>query len=186
MPSEIEHPALMKVHLMVLQHGLWGTPYNLEELELEIEKRSCEAIVARGEKMNSKVSKDGLPTEVRIFNSHSSFFVRESSSATMDGIDTCGERLFDCVKGHIEMLRELEGEEVTHISMVGYSLGGLITRYAVGKMETEGWFDEGKFTPINFMTIATPHLGVWKNPSKSLPPVGTSLFLVWPPSQVSS
>lgn len=153
----------MKIHLFVLQHGMWGTPWNLDELEKEIATSSSQAIEA---KLKNADESNNLPNETRIFNSHSSYFTRESSHATMDGIDACGERLFDAVKGHIDMLREVKGEVVTHISMVGYSLGGLITRYAVGKMEQQGWFD-GLYVPCNFLTIATPHLGVWKNPSKS-------------------
>lgn len=41
--------------------------------------------------------------------------------------------------------------------MVGYSLGGLIARYAVGLLDNKGFFD--KMTPVNFTTFATPHLG---------------------------
>lgn len=41
--------------------------------------------------------------------------------------------------------------------MVGYSLGGLIARYAIGLLYTAGVFDE--ITPVNFTTFATPHLG---------------------------
>ena len=146
----------MKIHLIVLQHGLWGTPYNLEELEREIGISSKATLEARGAQS---------PQGIRIFNSHSSFFMREGSHSTMDGVDECGERLFDAVRGHIQVLKENQGEEVTHLSMVGYSLGGLIARYAVGKMECEGWFHH--VIPVNFLTIASPHLGVWKNPCNS-------------------
>jgi Putative serine esterase (DUF676) len=41
---------------------------------------------------------------------------------------------------------------------VGYSLGGLVSRYAVGLLYSKGWFD--KLQPVNFTTFATPHLGV--------------------------
>lgn len=154
----------MKVHLVVLQHGLWGTPFNLAELEREISSRSA-AVACSG-------THGDLPGKVRIYNSHSSFFTRVGAHATMDGVDECGERLFDAVRAHIDILRVHKGEEITHLSLVGYSLGGLITRYAVGKMEQQGWFSNQEngnlsVTPVKFFTIATPHLGVWKDPAKS-------------------
>lgn len=59
---------------------------------------------------------------------------------------------------------------MTKISFVAHSLGGLIARYAIGKLyspETvsDGSLDEelkGRIAglePINFITSATPHLG---------------------------
>ena len=44
--------------------------------------------------------------------------------------------------------------------MVGYSLGGLVARYAVGLLFQQGLFDAGRVAPVNFVTFATPHLGV--------------------------
>eukprot|EP00611_Tribonema_gayanum_P024545 TRINITY_DN5450_c0_g1_i1.p1 TRINITY_DN5450_c0_g1~~TRINITY_DN5450_c0_g1_i1.p1 ORF type:complete len:447 (-),score=156.28 TRINITY_DN5450_c0_g1_i1:66-1373(-) len=51
---------------------------------------------------------------------------------------------------------------LTHISVVGNSLGGLYSRYAVKELHTP---DEpggaiAGLQPVTFMTIATPHLGV--------------------------
>ncbi|KAA8905702.1 hypothetical protein TRICI_005254 [Trichomonascus ciferrii] len=43
------------------------------------------------------------------------------------------------------------------ISIVGYSLGGLIARYVVGVLLENGFFNNVK--PITFATFATPHLG---------------------------
>lgn len=98
------------------------------------------------------------------------------------------ERLLDLINEHIGELEaspsssdkedvgvQLASEEgtptsgstrVTHISFIGYSLGGLITRYVVGKLEHQGAFrpDGGRFTPVTFLTFATPHLGAWKPP----------------------
>lgn len=44
------------------------------------------------------------------------------------------------------------------ISIVGYSLGGLVARYAIGLLYHKGLFD--KVEPVNFTTFASPHLGV--------------------------
>jgi len=41
---------------------------------------------------------------------------------------------------------------------VGYSLGGLVARYAIGLLYHKGYFDQ--IAPANFTTFASPHLGV--------------------------
>ena len=65
------------------------------------------------------------------------------------------------------MVREIEqeledlakdGHNITKMSMVGYSLGGLIARYAIGLLDSKGIFDT--IRPVNFTTFASPHLGV--------------------------
>jgi Putative serine esterase (DUF676) len=59
-----------------------------------------------------------------------------------------------------EVLDELarDGYQITKLSMVGYSLGGLVARYAIGLLYSRGWFE--KIRPVNFTTFASPHLGV--------------------------
>ena len=47
---------------------------------------------------------------------------------TYQGIDRCGERLAEEVKGYVE-----EHPALQRISVVGHSMGGLITRYALGE-----------------------------------------------------
>lgn len=58
------------------------------------------------------------------------------------------------------LLQELEkdGASIAKLSVVGYSLGGLIARYAIGLLHSKGWFE--RIQPVNFTTFATPHLGV--------------------------
>lgn len=51
-------------------------------------------------------------------------------------------------------------KKVTQFSFLGYSLGGLIGRFAMGILELEGFFD--KVQPVYFVTMATPHLGIRK------------------------
>lgn len=48
--------------------------------------------------------------------------------------------------------------KVTRFSIFGYSLGGLVSRYTVGILYATKFFDAVK--PINFATIATPHIGL--------------------------
>ena len=48
------------------------------------------------------------------------------------------ERLVDLIKEHVaELASEDPACRVTHISFIGYSMGGLVARYAVGKLEYE-------------------------------------------------
>lgn len=53
---------------------------------------------------------------------------------------------------------EQDGTPIRRLSIVGYSLGGLVARYVIGLLFSRGWFN--KVTPVNFTTFATPHLGV--------------------------
>ena len=74
---------------------------------------------------------------------------------TYNGIDYCGDRVLDYIKLQLSQYKDID-----RISMIGYSLGGLILRYCVGRMFREGMFET--IEPINFITIATPNLGVRK------------------------
>lgn len=48
--------------------------------------------------------------------------------------------------------------KVVKLSVVGYSLGGLISRYAIGILYHQGLFKDVE--PVNFTTFCTPHVGV--------------------------
>ena len=82
---------------------------------------------------------------------------RNAGNFTYDGVELGAERV---VKEIEETLDELarDGYEIKKMSMVGYSLGGLVARYALGLLHSRGWLD--KIKPINFTTFACPHLGV--------------------------
>ncbi|RUP45346.1 putative serine esterase-domain-containing protein, partial [Jimgerdemannia flammicorona] len=60
--------------------------------------------------------------------------------------------------------------KVTKFSIIGYSLGGLFSRYVIGRLFKDGFFDKVK--PVLFATFATPHLGVYR-------PHGTPLSAVF-------
>lgn len=67
-----------------------------------------------------------------------------------------------------------DGKQVTHISITGYSLGGLIARYLIGYvrymatihvlivlfsiLDYRGFFETT--IPVNFTTFTTPHVGL--------------------------
>ena len=82
---------------------------------------------------------------------------RNAGSFTYDGIEVGAERVAKEIEETLEELAR-DGYKVKKLSMVGYSLGGLVARYAIGLLHHKGWFD--KIYPANFTTFATPHLGV--------------------------
>ncbi len=79
-----------------------------------------------------------------------------AGSFTYDGVDTGGERVANEVEQKLEELAR-DGHEIKKISFIGYSLGGVISRYAIGLLYHRGLFE--RIQPVNFTTFATPHLG---------------------------
>ncbi|KAI4196861.1 MAG: hypothetical protein LQ350_006281 [Teloschistes chrysophthalmus] len=120
-------------HLCVLVHGFWGNPTHLEYLSKTLREKHPE------DKLNILVAKSN------------------SGTYTYDGIETGGERVTQEVETLLEEL-EKDGAPVAKLSVVGYSLGGLIARYAIGLLYSKGYFE--KIQPVNFTTFASPHLGV--------------------------
>ncbi|KAF2239078.1 DUF676-domain-containing protein [Viridothelium virens] len=133
---KVEEPQLdatdTATHLVVLIHGLWGNPNHLRFL--------------------SKSLREKYPEELHILVARSN-----SDSFTYDGIEVGGERVAHEIEETLEQLSK-RGNTITKISMIGYSLGGLVARYAIGLLYSHGLFD--KIQPINFTTFASPHLGV--------------------------
>jgi hypothetical protein len=82
---------------------------------------------------------------------------RNAGSFTYDGIEVGAERVAKEIEETLEELAR-DGYKIKKLSMVGYSLGGLVARYAIGLLHHKGWLD--KIYPANFTTFATPHLGV--------------------------
>ncbi|KAL9600190.1 MAG: hypothetical protein Q9219_003333 [cf. Caloplaca sp. 3 TL-2023] len=120
-------------HLCVLVHGLWGNPSHLAYLAKSLREKYPE------NQLNILVAKSN------------------SGSYTYDGIETGGERVTQEIESLLQEL-ESDGAPIAKLSVVGYSLGGLIARYATGLLHSKGWFE--KIQPVNFITFATPHLGV--------------------------
>ncbi|KAI8916087.1 putative serine esterase-domain-containing protein [Gorgonomyces haynaldii] len=75
-------------------------------------------------------------------------------SFTFDGADVCGE------KAVAEILKH--SEDILTVSFIGYSQGGLILRYAIGKLYNLGFFK--RVEPLYFITYATPHCGTIGKP----------------------
>ena len=114
-------------------HSLWGNPNHLSYLASALREKYA------NNRLHILVAK------------------RNAGSFTYDGIELGGERVAQEVEDKLEELRD-SGDDITKFSIVGYSLGGLVARYAVGLLYAKGLFD--KLKPINFTTFASPHLGV--------------------------
>ncbi|RCK59303.1 hypothetical protein Cantr_07043 [Candida viswanathii] len=124
-------------HLFVLIHGLWGTASHMETIERFI--------------------KDALPdaTEDAIVTIKPSCF---RFWKTYDGLELNSKKIVAEIFYEIESLKEKNNLNVTKISFVGYSLGGLLSRYVIGLLNELKFFD--KIKPVFFTTFATPHVGI--------------------------
>ncbi|KAJ5953152.1 hypothetical protein N7454_000048 [Penicillium verhagenii] len=120
-------------HLCVLVHGLWGKPAHLDYMAAALKERY-------GEDHLYILCPEG-----------------NSGNFTYDGVEVGGERVVHEIEDTMQKL-EAKGQKITKISVVGYSLGGLVARYAIGLLQAHGWLD--KVEPMNFTTFASPHIGV--------------------------
>ncbi|TDZ33479.1 putative lipase [Colletotrichum spinosum] len=120
-------------HLCVLVHGLWGNPNHMAQI---------------AKSLRAKYSADKL---------YLLLAKRNSGSFTYDGIERGGERVCAEIEEELRLIKE-RGGNITKLSIVGYSLGGLVSRYAVGLLHSKGVLDTVEC--MNFVTFATPHLGV--------------------------
>ncbi|PHT86591.1 hypothetical protein T459_08697 [Capsicum annuum] len=96
---------------------------------------------------------------------------RNMAKLTLDGVDIMGERLAEEV---LDLTKRKPG--LKKISFVAHSVGGVVARYAIGKLyrppraenvekfsddTSEEWLKGtiAGLEPINFITVASPHLG---------------------------
>ncbi|KAH9892392.1 putative serine esterase-domain-containing protein [Xylariomycetidae sp. FL2044] len=120
-------------HLCVLVHGLWGNPAHMNSI---------------AKALRATHSRDEL---------YLLLAKRNSGSFTYDGIERGGERVCVEIEEELENIRA-RGGNIKKLSVVGYSLGGLVARYAVGLLYAKGVLDQVE--PMSFTTFASPHLGV--------------------------
>lgn len=86
-------------------------------------------------------------------------------SLTYDGIEVLAARVAKEIDQEILRLEtpDLGSNEkavVTHFSVMGYSLGGLIARYLIALLHSRSPSFFANITPASFSTIATPHIGI--------------------------
>ncbi|KAL3162411.1 hypothetical protein ABBQ32_010082 [Trebouxia sp. C0010 RCD-2024] len=77
-----------------------------------------------------------------------------SLTQTYDGIDTCGDRLAVEIEHKVKEYPSLQ-----NISLLGHSMGGLLVRYAAGKLYDPTTKLIAGLKPAHFLTLATPHMG---------------------------
>lgn len=135
---------MVNYHLVVLVHGIWGNPSHMSYLAHQIER---------------KVESLDTDEEIVVYKTGS-----HSGYLTYDGVDVNGKRIRDEIVAKTDLLNNEEKARVTKFTLIGYSLGGLMARYALGVLYHDGYFNEIK--PVQFVTFCTPHVGI-VNPSNS-------------------
>jgi hypothetical protein len=133
------------VHIIVLVHGLWGDVTHLKVME--------DTLLEAFSHPASSSSPPTTGVDVRILRVKGN-----QNDKTYDGIDINASRVVEELDAEIERLEEEEGLEVKYLSMSGYSLGGLVARYALGILYTRPTFFQ-RHQPLNFSTFASPWLG---------------------------
>lgn len=126
-------------HLVVLVHGLWGNRSHLDYMS--------NALKESFESREDTCSKE----ELVVYTPH-----LNEGYKTYDGIDVCGVRVASEIEEQIVSLGS-----VTKFSICGYSLGGLISRYALGVLHKRQLFKKRDIQLVNFTTFCTPHVGVY-------------------------
>lgn len=132
-------------HLVVLVHGLNGHPSNWSIIEESLEEKQTE-----------------LESSYLYFRSSVNRKFKSFS-----GLRLCAERLSSEINEQIEA-----NPQLTEISFLAHSMGGLISRFACGLN-----FDPQKKTifnlrPRHFLSIASPHLGCHHDGVNEVPLIG--------------
>lgn len=119
-----------KEHLVVMVHGLFGTRDNWKAI-------------------SGLLAEHLDPDATLLFVSHCN-----ERQRTFEGIDVCGERLAAEIRAVVE-----QHPGLARISLLGHSMGGLISRYAAGRLFDPGSNTLAGLAPCHFVAMATPHLG---------------------------
>lgn len=106
----------------------------------------------------AKAAGEPVPIAVRVLCPTSNAWTH-----TYDGIDICAVRVLVELFAELDRLQTEDHELVTHFSVVGYSLGGLICRHLIGLLavrKSEWW---EKVEKVQFTTFASPWIGIPKH-----------------------
>lgn len=127
------------LHLFILVHGLEMFPYagpsSLQYLAANIQE---------------SLKDEGIVHVVQC-NKHSF-----THSKTHDGVEIGGKRIAQEVRSVVLNRRD----HFDKISFIGFSLGGLYSRYAIAELYDAKDNSICGLKPIHFVTLASPHLGV--------------------------
>jgi dienelactone hydrolase len=102
---------------MLTTFRLWGNPAHLKSVSDSLRERFAEDTV-----------------EILVAK-------RNAGSFTYDGVDTGGERVASEVEQKLDELAK-NGQDIKKISIIGYSLGGLVARFAIGLLYSRGLFEK--------------------------------------------
>lgn len=123
--------AVRPTHLLVLVHGMGGSPDDLAFLRWCVRRRTQGHMLVHSAQCNNEPSR------------------------TFDGVSEGGTRLASEVRSIIS-----QHPSLSEISFVGNSLGGIYVRYALALLfDPESSYIAG-LQPYTFLSTATPHLGV--------------------------
>ncbi|WVW79800.1 hypothetical protein I302_101770 [Kwoniella bestiolae CBS 10118] len=147
---------MQPVHLIILTHGLYGSSLNLAAVKEELVNLSTPDIPLSPSTSTSASNSSDRAIETVIYLPEGI-----KGARTWDGIDVCAYRIVEEIDREIERLED-EGKDVVGFSVMGYSLGGLISRYIIGILHSRQPSFFLRHKPISFSTAATPHLGVLK------------------------
>lgn len=117
-------------HAFILVHGLFGSPSNWTLIKRELEEH------LNLEDTTFLVSKDN------------------QYSKTYEGVQKCGDRLVEEILSFRQQTPNLK-----KISFISHSMGGLISRYAIGKLYNAEDKTVAGLQPVHYVSMATPHLG---------------------------
>lgn len=95
-----------------------------------------------------------MGSEAKAVWGESPSFRTAAAAAAAAGIDTCGARLAQ----EIHSLT-LSSPTLSHISLIGHSMGGLIARYALGLLANPDTGRVAGLRPVSFVSVAAPHIG---------------------------
>lgn len=172
------------IHIIVLSHGIFGNPHELQYLQDSLRNKFME--IHKQEQQHAYHQEE----ETLLVHNASANIRR-----TQDGIAAGGSRLATEVNELVESVRQKSKKEndvqlKLSISFVGYSLGGLYARYALSKIKginvqppedessninksdnTSDTNKESNFVlhPRIFCTAASPHLGLKQQTYVRLP-----------------
>ncbi|GAA5861338.1 hypothetical protein JCM3774_000215 [Rhodotorula dairenensis] len=132
------------VHLCVILHGLWGSPAHVDYIKEALLRQAAELDQRPESRLAAFVSKSNST----------------SSGHLYDGFDVCAERVVDEIDAEVERIASDEGGTVDKFSIVGYSLGGVVARYALGILDSRTPSFFAAVAPVNLTTFASPAIGM--------------------------
>ena len=171
----------IRFHLVILIHGLWGNPHELEYLQTKLRHEATRMMTLRSNQASEEEDgkKSSLTEPREILLTHS---VTCNHGNTMDGIAAGGKRVAHEVNELIHQIAQMiqkanqqqqqqqtslsnVNNHTVTLSFVGHSLGGLYARYALKYIDAiqatqPKTTNPVVVTPKVFCTTVTPHLGI--------------------------